>query len=344
MNEELRQALMDYLGARYEEGPDGVLLSPASERELLGTLRLLRERGGEVHRGVTISRRRFDAIGEVEDKSAILHVGAGARLSAVEAVADKAGLTLGPLPPGALELDVAGFVEGPYEGLRSVPGGRLEPVPLALTVVMPQGLIYASHPSPRRATGPDLSALFLGAEGRAGLVLAATLRLFPRPVTRRWAALSFPSAKALVDTLLRALADGCRLDHASARRRGDRFLLEVCVPGSPEGAERDVASLTLRGAQAGGRIERRDGEGRGEAREAPGPTPEREASWDAVEQGLVAGAGAGLVLYRLAVDSAVVIGEVEGVALSAAAAGAPAQPWLEIVSAVDPEGLMGGAA
>jgi FAD/FMN-containing dehydrogenase len=337
VNEGLRQALMDFLGDRYEDGPRGVVLSPANERELLGTLRLIRERGGRVHRDALISRRRFDAVGEVDARSGIVEVGAGVKLAALEPVANAAELSLGPLSPGALALDVAELVEGPYAGMRAIPGGRLEPICAALTAVMPQGHIYTSRAAPRSATGPDLDAFFLGVRGYAGLVLGATLRLLPRPTTSRAVTYSFGAARPLVRALQRALDDGCWIERARAEQRGDRFLLEAKVIGNSEGVDRDLSSLAQRVSQENGR-----GAGhRIERAASASASPEREACWDAIEAALEMGAA--LSLYRLALDSAVVEGEVGGVPLAGPEAPGKLQGWGEVLAAVDPEGFMGGA-
>lgn len=336
-SEGLRQALMDFLGDRYEEGPAGVVLVPANERELLGTLRLLRERGGQVHRDATISRRRFDAVGAVNAASGLLQVGAGVRLSAIESIANAAERSLGPISPGALAVELAEYLEGPYAGLRSIPGGRLEPICTALTGVMPQGHLYTSRSSPRSATGPDLDALFLGLGGRAGLVLGATVRLFPRPTAARTVTYSFTAARLLVVAMRRALADGCWFERARAEQRGDRFLLEVKVIGNAEGVERDVSSLAQRvsqgsGRTAGHRVERSTG--------SPA-NPEREASWEAIEAAL--DMGASLALHRMSIDSAVVEGEVGGVPLSGGRGAGKLAGWGEVIASVDPDGFMGGA-
>ncbi|KAE8253751.1 hypothetical protein A4X13_0g3672 [Tilletia indica] len=52
---------------------------------------------------------------------------------------------------------------------------------LNLTVVLPSGEVITTRPRTRKcATSPDMTKLFLGAEGTLGLIVAATLRLAPR--------------------------------------------------------------------------------------------------------------------------------------------------------------------
>jgi hypothetical protein len=46
---------------------------------------------------------------------------------------------------------------------------------IGLTAIGPDGRSYAYRPAPRTASGPDLRALWFGAEGRAGLMVSVTL-------------------------------------------------------------------------------------------------------------------------------------------------------------------------
>ncbi|CAD6896013.1 unnamed protein product [Tilletia controversa] len=52
---------------------------------------------------------------------------------------------------------------------------------LNLTVILPSGEVITTRPRTRKfATSPDMTKLFLGAEGTLGLIVGATLRLAPR--------------------------------------------------------------------------------------------------------------------------------------------------------------------
>ena len=55
---------------------------------------------------------------------------------------------------------------------------------LGLEVVLPDGRVLEQLSGLRKDnTGYDLRNLFIGAEGTLGVITAATLRLFPQPVT-----------------------------------------------------------------------------------------------------------------------------------------------------------------
>ncbi|MHB8876872.1 MAG: FAD-binding oxidoreductase [Myxococcaceae bacterium] len=340
LNEGLKQALMDFLGERFSEAGGAVTLSPANERELAAVLKLLRERKGRLHLDARLSRERLGGpapsghIGPIDVKSAVARASATVRLDALERALEARGLTLGPMSPGAMKLDVASFLEGPYAGLRAIPSGRLEPVCLGLSAMMPDGLLYHSQQSPRSAAGPDLDALYLGAGGRTGIILAATLRCFPGPRIFRPTVFSFPDAAAAVRSLRGAIEDGAWFERARLEKRGERVLLEAVVTGSQEGLERDLASISHHVFARGGRPS-------GQPLEAAAPMSpvEREATWDAIAA--AAADGAPLVLYRLSLAAAVVAGEVQGLLLEGEAAWPAALG--ELVTAVDPDGILGGA-
>src|SRR6185295_13807254 len=189
---DLYEQLRDSLGPRYEAKDGAARCSPRSERELLLVLKLVRDHGGKLGRPgpdgapcITLSRRALQLLGPWDDASGTVLAEAGATLEEIDRAAASRQLTVGPTSPRAFALELGDFLEGPYGGLRSVPGGRLEPLSLAVTAVMPDGLYAASRAAPRHAAGPSLDAFFLGGGGRMGLLLRAQLRLVPRPSSSR---------------------------------------------------------------------------------------------------------------------------------------------------------------
>jgi alkyldihydroxyacetonephosphate synthase len=96
----------------------------------------------------------------------------------IEAAAAASGLSLGllgPLPP----LSLAQFVE---QGLPGLPDPRADPVRGAVCGIDAEGahLSFRLLPAPRRAVGPDLSALCVGAGGAVARVRSASLALVRR--------------------------------------------------------------------------------------------------------------------------------------------------------------------
>ena len=310
--------------------------SARTEREVAALLERSGERAGAGRTAVEISRRRLNAVTRTDSVSGVVEVGAGIEMDRIERELRPHQLTLGPLSPGMAGLDVAAFLEGPYAGLRALPGGALESSCIALTAIMADGLRYVSRPSPRSAAGPDLDVLFLGGNGRFGLITSATLRLFGRPQTERWAAFSFGSSGGTVAFVRAAAASGAWLRSAALARHGERFTARVEVIGSPEAVERDLATIGHEAMARGGRASGRDME--------PAPPPaaeERELSWEELAQAI--GAGDEVRCWRLASESVVAVGAGEhGLSLSRGGEWANREVLAAALAAADPGGVLGG--
>jgi alkyldihydroxyacetonephosphate synthase len=110
----------------------------------------------------------------VDPESGLARAPGGMRLSHVERALAAEGRTLG-LAESPPDLDVAAWVAA---GMPGMPDALDDPVEqrLAGFAARTRDLHYELRPAPRRATGPDLSALWLGAGGRVGSVEYAWLR------------------------------------------------------------------------------------------------------------------------------------------------------------------------
>ena len=317
---------------------DGTI-TPTTPRQLIDALQILGSQSAALHRDATLSLSRLDKLGRVEPKSGTAEAGAGIKLGALDTALAAHGLCLGPLSPRSRALTLAEFFEGPDAGLRAIPGGRLEPLCLCLTLVLADGRIHRTHPSPRSAAGPDLLALVLGAQGRLALITEAVVRCFPFPAARRNQVFSFPSADAFIAATRAALSDGAWFESIRLETRSDRAQVELTCLGTQDGVERDFASLGRRAFEVGGRP---TGRLSGEF-PIPGPLgtgwEEREATWDSVRAAVVKGHP--LELHRPALSSVIARGDLEGVSLHRPAAWP--SPTAALVGLIDPRGVLGGA-
>jgi alkyldihydroxyacetonephosphate synthase len=119
--------------------------------------------------------------------SMLMHARGAATLGEVERAAAHEGLTLyldGAAPPP--QTSIADWIAG---GARGAPSPWTDPVDhvvAGFTARLPSGESLEIRPGPRRAVGPDLFALYLGAGGRAGAITSAHLRVHgtrrPRPM------------------------------------------------------------------------------------------------------------------------------------------------------------------
>lgn len=319
------------LGSWARRTEHGFIAEPGNERELTEVIHVLADRGVKLNHEMTLSRARLTQISAIATESMTVRVAAGVVLQELDAHLKPHGLTIGPLSPAAMSLRLGEFLEGPYAGLRSIPGGRLEPICTALWAVMSDGRRLETSRAPRSAAGPDLSALVLGAGGRLALVTGAVLRCMPFPERDVRVAFSFPSAQAFVTAMQRCVAEGFWPWRVHADSSSGRVIAEVRWAASVGSVERDRELLSRCVEEAGGR-------GAGEA-EREGPVSiEHESTWDCVRTSLEQGRA--LQLFRLSLTTVVARGDVEGVPLNETTG------WTSLGSrllALDPRGIFGGA-
>ncbi len=122
---------------------------------------------------------------ELDRASMLVHAAGSARLADVQARLARDGFALcgagvvsgAPAPAIPGEQTVSEWVEA---GLPGAPDPWLDPVDhvvAGFTARLASGAPLAVRPSPRRAVGPDLFALFQGARGKAGVITSAWLRM-----------------------------------------------------------------------------------------------------------------------------------------------------------------------
>lgn len=328
MSAALVQKLSSIPGVHVREEAGVLTLEPVTEHDLIQALTALRQADTKLQ----LSLSRMARIGSFNDASLTLPCDAGVPLPELEAVANRANATLGLLSPGALKLTVGEFLEGPYGGLRAIPGGRLEPLSTGLRVVTPDALLTTSHTSPRSATGPDLDALHLGGARRFGIITHATVRLFPRTSTSQRASFSFATAPALIRAVIASVQDGVLISRAVVESRAERFLVTMQLHGSAESIERDLATLGHRAT---------DAQGRGAAAgrdDVERVGPERAMQWREIRAALEAGES--FDLWRISADGAIAHGSTVGRAL------VPGADWPlfsalgDVASVIDVFGVM----
>lgn len=130
---------------------------------------------------VVLSTRRLEGLVELDETDLTATFLAGTMGGAAERTVQKSGLTIGHWPQSIELSTVGGWVATRAAGQYSTGYGSIEDVLLALQVVLPDGSIMETRPTPRAATGPDLRQLFLGSEGTLGVITRVTLSLRPLP-------------------------------------------------------------------------------------------------------------------------------------------------------------------
>jgi D-lactate dehydrogenase (cytochrome) len=90
-----------------------------------------------------------------------------------------------------------------------------------VTAVLPDGTIVKTRQRAKKSsTGPDMTKLFIGAEGTLGIVTEVTLRLTPKLPTRV-AVVSFPSVTHAVEAIVEVVNKGVNLQCGMCLSAGD---------------------------------------------------------------------------------------------------------------------------
>jgi FAD/FMN-containing dehydrogenase len=126
-----------------------------------------------------------------EDRHAVVQ--AGVVLSQLEDSLRAEGLTLGHDPWTIGIATIGGTISTNGLGYRGGQYGSMGEQVLGLEVVLSDGQVLRTRAVPKSSTGPDLTQLFIGAEGIFGLITEATLQVFPAPEGHALLAFTFPT-------------------------------------------------------------------------------------------------------------------------------------------------------
>jgi len=151
--------------------------------------------------GVVVDTTSLNQVLDLDEANRTVTAQAGVKLKALETKLNASGFTLCQFPESFELATVGGLISTLGSGEYSTLYGGIEDSVLRLEVVLPTGEVTWTRKrgAPRSAVGPDLSRLFLGAEGSLGIVAAAELRIRKLPNHIWKSAFSFPSFEGAVN-------------------------------------------------------------------------------------------------------------------------------------------------
>jgi FAD/FMN-containing dehydrogenase len=153
-----------------------------------------------------LSLHRLSAVLSVDNVSLLCEVQAGALLGDVERHLRGVGLSLGPLPPLSLGRTLGAALSAPRPVEAAPATGRLRDRPARLYAVLPEAGARREVPlprclAPRRAAGPDLKQLLIGARGAFGVITSASLGVVRLAALSRCGGWLFPEGEAAISSL-----------------------------------------------------------------------------------------------------------------------------------------------
>lgn len=184
----------------------------------------------DVPKPVVISLERMNKIREIDPVDNTMTVEAGAILVNIQNAADRVD-RLFPLSLASEgSCQIGGNLATNAGGVNVLRYGSARDLCLGIEAVLPDGSIFAGLKRLRKDnTGYDLRNLLVGSEGTLGVITAATLKVFPKPVEVETAFVAVPSPQAALGLLnLMAAALGNTITAFELiHRRGLDFLTET---------------------------------------------------------------------------------------------------------------------
>ena len=197
--------------------PD-VVAFPQNSEEISRILRLATEKGFPVvprgagtgmsggavpvHGGVVLAMDRLNRILSIDRDNLIAKAEPGVITADLQQAVEALGLFYPPDPASLKVSTLGGNIAECAGGLRAVKYGVTRDYVLGLTIVLPTGEIIKTGVETRKGVaGYDLVRLIAGSEGTLAVITAMTLRLVPKPETKRTMVAFFENVSLAVETV-----------------------------------------------------------------------------------------------------------------------------------------------
>ena len=204
------------------------LVRPGAPAELHDVVRIAGEVGARVrvspgagdHEGIDVDLSRMRNVLDLDETSLLVTVQAGITIEALERLLAERGLHLGAVPPWSRLRTIGAMLSAPRPSEASPRLGRFVQTCVGIQALLPDGTEIATRLAPRKATGPDLMHVVVGARGTLGLITAATLRVQRRQEVRQSAAFKLPTLTAALTAARALVVRGGRPDELAVAASG----------------------------------------------------------------------------------------------------------------------------
>jgi glycolate oxidase len=152
--------------------------------------------------GLVLAMDRFNRILTIDQDNLIAKVEPGVITARLQEEVEKVGLFYPPDPASTHISTIGGNVAECAGGLRAVKYGVTRDYVLGLRVVLPTGeIIKTGVETVKGVAGYDLTRLIVGSEGTLAVITAITVRLIPKPATKRTMMAFFHDIPTAVQTV-----------------------------------------------------------------------------------------------------------------------------------------------
>ena len=159
---------------------------------------------------ITVSMVRMNSLMALDKESQIATFGAGTLGPDVEAQLGKQGFTLGHFPQSWELSTVGGWVASRSSGQQSLRYGRIEKLFAGGRIETLQGTLDIPT-FPASSAGPDMRELFMGSEGRMGIITEVKVRVTPLADNEDFYVAFFPSWEAGMRATREIVQNGIQL-------------------------------------------------------------------------------------------------------------------------------------
>ena len=138
------------------------------------------------HGGIVLNFSKMNKILSISKENMTAVVEPGVVLGHLQSEAEKLGLFYPPDPSNLAVSTIGGSIAQSSGGAKSFKYGTTKDYVIDLKVVMANGEILRTGANTiKNATGYNLSTLFVGSEGTLGIIVEATLKLIPKPQSKK---------------------------------------------------------------------------------------------------------------------------------------------------------------
>ena len=138
------------------------------------------------HGGIVLNFSKMNKILSISKENMTAVVEPGVVLGHLQSEAEKLGLFYPPDPSNLAVSTIGGSIAQSSGGAKSFKYGTTKDYVIDLKVVMANGeLLRTGANTIKNATGYNLSTLFVGSEGTLGIIVESTLKLIPKPQSKK---------------------------------------------------------------------------------------------------------------------------------------------------------------
>jgi glycolate oxidase len=139
-----------------------------------------------LHGGIVLLMKHLNNIVEIDEENLTIRTQPGVITQDLIQAVEAKGFFYPPDPSSMKISQIGGNISENSGGLRGLKYGVTRDYVMGLEVVLPNGeIIHTGGKLAKDVAGYDLTRLFVGAEGTLGIVTEATLKLIPKPETKK---------------------------------------------------------------------------------------------------------------------------------------------------------------